>query len=513
MKLLFIISFFLLFYPDIMKALYVYQQGRYQKGRYLSWLKEHAYVWKDGIILHLVLWLFVLVYQKIEACILAMLIEGIIHLYQVKDKVWKPKMTARIKRFIVIYSVCLLILLILLFDQFIYLAWFCFLMKYLNWFLLFMISFVMEPFEFMIKKYYVSLAKKRLKHLTSLKKVGITGSYGKTSTKQILYHLIRLEYETCPTPASYNNEMGLTRTIREFLKEKHEVLIAEMGADHVGEIERLASFIHPSIGIITGIGPQHIQTFGSMNRIIKEKMKLVEALPEDGCAILNMDNPHIRDYVIHNQCNIIRYGIDSDDVDMKAIHVKVNQYGTSFLLVYQGMTIPFHTHLLGKQHVSNILGAIACAKQLGISWDMLQKRVVTLPDVPHRMQLLQQQNYFLIDNAYNSNPTSAQYALDVLKQMKGRKIIMTPGFIDLGDYQKVAHYHFGKQIAECASIVILVGRTQIQAIYDGLLEACFDSEKIMIATDRDMAFQLLRKVVKKGDIVLIENDLPQILNK
>ncbi|WP_337554160.1 UDP-N-acetylmuramoyl-tripeptide--D-alanyl-D-alanine ligase [Massilicoli timonensis] len=497
----------------IQKAAFVFQQCRYQKRRLLYWLKEHSFLFHKYLLAHLFLWTVFFLFRHKNILVIGLCIEGLAVLLWRRLADDRPAITARMKRLL---SVCFLLVAVS--------AWGCsyhFAAMWLYalffplwcWILFFAVALLLTPIEYLIKRCYVRMAKQKLRSLRTLKKVGITGSYGKTSTKQILLHLIRLEFNTCASPASFNNEMGLTRTIREHLKPRHEVFLAEMGADHVKEITRLAALIKPSIAIITGIAPQHLQTFGSMEHILREKMQLVEALPANGTAIINMDNPYIRSYAIQNHCRIIRYGIDSADVDLRAVHVKVNHYGTSFLLLYEGQSIPLHTHLLGKQHVLNILAAIACARTLGISWDSIRKRVAQIPDVAHRMQLLCQRDYYVIDNAYNSNPASAAYALEVLSQMKGRKIVMTPGFVDLGDYQKEAHRTFGKQIAQCASIVILVGRHQIQAIYDGLLEACFAKEAIHIATDREMAFTILRRLVKSGDIVLIENDLPQVFNR
>ena len=154
-----------------------------------------------------------------------------------------------------------------------------------------------------------------------------------------------------------------------------------------------------------------------------------------------------------------------------------------------------HTRLLGKQHVSNILGAIACALELGVSFSQLKERVATLPEIPHRLQLRAVNHYHIIDNAYNSNPASAAYALEVLSQLQGRKIVMTPGFMDLGAFQDQAHYTFGKQIAICAQEVILVGRHQIQSIYEGLIAAGYDRAHIYIASNREQAFSILHQIV------------------
>jgi UDP-N-acetylmuramoyl-tripeptide--D-alanyl-D-alanine ligase len=352
-----------------------------------------------------------------------------------------------------------------------------------------------------------------LKEHPSLIKIGITGSYGKTSSKNILNEILSETYYVLASPASFNTPMGLTITIREQLKSIHDVFIAEMGADKVGEIDFLTKFIQPQYGIVTSIGPQHLNTFKSIDNIIREKMKMIENLPVSGVGVLNRDNDYIRAYDIHNKCRVLWYGIEREDVDYRAIDIRYSPEGSQFTVLCDEGEFAFETILLGRHNIANILAAITLGRVLGISWEKLRKAVSQVNYIEHRLQLKKINNYTFIDNAFNSNPEGSQMSLEVLKGMPGKRIVVTPGMIDLGDRQDEFNRKFGTYMIGCADEVILVGKQQTKAILEGLEEVGFPPTAVHVVDTVKEAFDIVYVTATPDDTILLENDLPDAFNR
>ena len=304
-------------------------------------------------------------------------------------------------------------------------------------------------------------------------------------------------------------------TINNHLDKFANVLIAEMGAFKVGEIKELCDFVHPKYGILTKIGTAHLESFGSQENIQNGKFELIESLPKDGTGVLNGDDELQVNYKLKNKCNIIWIGIDNKDVDVRAENIKMTHTGTTFDIVFKGdkNKYPFETKLLGKANIYNILAAVALGKHLGIENEQLKLGVKRVKPIEHRLELKKYGDINIIDDAYNSNPVGSSMALDVLKLMPGKKIIVTPGMIELGDREYELNMKFGKHIAEVCDEVILVGKEQTKPIYDGLIDAGFKEKNIHIINDVKIAFDLMRKLKDGETYVLLENDLPDIFNE
>lgn len=510
-------------YVPLKEALHMYQQNRYQMERYRTWLKESI---KNRYPQFIRLFILLLPFCALsllpqDAHIYTLLlILLLLYAYSIakwdskKTYVQKIKYTHRIKRLLLLNIILLCGICTLFFTLF-SIRVFCVLVPllfFLPWLLILISGYLMYPIEQKIRYYYVHEAKRMLQDRENLIRVGITGSYGKTSTKNILHALISEKYYAFMTPHSYNNLMGLTISIRTMLKPLHEVFIAEMGADHVGEIKELAQFIHPSIAIVTAVGPQHLETFKTQAHILQEKMQLVEQLPLHGIAVLNYDNAFIRSYSIKCPCRIITYGIQSEDVDFRAINISYTKKGTRFTVVQKEHSFAVSTILLGEHNVLNILAAIAAAKTMQVSDKAIQAALRKLRYVEHRLEIRNMGLYTVLDDAYNSNPQGAAYALDVLAQMDGTRYLMTPGFLDLGEEKKHAHEEYAKRMCCCADVIILIGPTQTRDIYDTLLKKRYPLENLYVTGSTKEAFALLHTMVKKDDTVLIENDLPDAFN-
>ena len=376
-------------------------------------------------------------------------------------------------------------------------------MLFANWFA--------WPTEKSISDHYVNSARRKLKKkdYKNLIKIGITGSFGKTSTKFILKTILSEKYNVLATPESYNTTMGNVRVIREQLKPEHEVFISEMGARYKGDIAEICEFVKPHIGIITSIGPQHLETFKNIETIVKTKAELINSLDTEGVVVLPRDNEHCQKLYNKELRKKYCYTMKNSNADVYAKNITLNENGSNFTAVTSIGEIKCVTRLLGEHNIENILGCITIAVHLGLSKEEIERGVSKIEPVPHRLQLINNNNgTIVIDDAFNSNPVGAKMALDVLKSFKGRRIVITPGMVELGAEEKNENKKFGKHMAECTDIAILVGMKRSEPIVEGLREGKFDDMNIYVVPDLNVATKKLAEISQIGDVILFENDLP-----
>ncbi len=372
------------------------------------------------------------------------------------------------------------------------------------------------PIEKLVYKYYEVKAKNKLKSMNNLKVVGITGSYGKTSSKNILNDILNIKYISRPTPKNLNTEYGLMITINNYLDKFDDVFIAEMGAYKKGEIKALCDMVHPKYGILTKIGLAHLETFGSTENIVKTKFELIESLPDDGVAVLNIDDPKQVSYNIKSKCKKIWIGIDDKNADVRAYDIKCDNKGSKFSVSFKGDSNEylFETKLLGNHNIYNILAGIALGREFGISIKELQQGVRKVRTIEHRLELRDLGYMYMIDDAYNSNPVGAKSALDVLNMMPGVKVVVTPGMTELGEKENELNHIFGTQIAAVSDYIILVGEKKTRPIFEGINESGYNKDKLFIVNSVYDAYNLLQTLKKKEDMyVLFENDLPDSYNE
>ena len=384
----------------------------------------------------------------------------------------------------------------------------------LNYFVIFIANIINFPVERIVYHHFERKAKNKLKSMPNLKIVGITGSYGKTSSKNILNDILNIKYNCLATPKSINTFNGLMITINNSLSKFDDVFIAEMGAYVRGEINGLCKLVNPSYGIITSIGTAHLETFGSEENILNGKMELAEYLPSDGAVVFNYDDEKQRSYEFKKEdhAKVLWIGLDNDKLDVSASNIKYSYKGTSFDVKFKGdkKKYQFETKLLGEHNVYNILQALALGVEFGIDVKDLIQAVKRVNVVEHRLELRKFPTFYQIDDAYNSNPIGAKRALEVLSIMNGKKVVVTPGMIELGAKEKELNMEFGKQIADVADAVILIGKKRTEPIYEGLIERKFREENIHVLNDVRDAYTLLNNLKdKKKDLyALFENDLP-----
>ncbi len=508
------------------RSLHMLQQNRYNRGKkYYKWILQNKkkVLLSEAIFLLCASLLFVYFNELTMFTIFSVIsIINIIVLKLKKDNKKTPiVITSRIKRILTTTGILyILIILILLVKQneinnayyYILLS----LLAYTNNFIVVFINFINLPIEKLVGLYFKNKALTKFKKMTNMETIGITGSYGKTSSKNILADILNVKYNAFKTPKNYNTPFGLMITINEHLDKFTDYFIAEMGACKKGEIKELCNLVTPKYGILTKIGLSHLETFGSVENIRKTKFELIESLPSDGLGVLNGDDSKQLSYQIKNNVAIKYVGIDNKDVDTFASDIKITHQGSSFKVKFKDEKKPvlFNTKLLGRANIYNILQAITLGKHLGISIKELQKAVSQVKSVEHRLQLKRYFDMYLIDDAYNSNPEGAKMALEVLRLMPGTRVIITPGMIELGNKDEEIHYDFGRNIAKSSDIAILIGENKTKDIYRGIIDEGYQKENIYIFNDVQEGIRLLKELKTNKDLfALIENDLPDSFNE
>ena len=363
------------------------------------------------------------------------------------------------------------------------------------------------PIEYGIRKHYINDAKKILKNMPNLIVIGVTGSYGKTSVKNFLVKTLSAKYEVLTTPKNYNTTMGVVKTIREELKPIHQIFVCEMGATKIGDIKEICDIVNPKFGVITSIGPQHLESFKTIENIIKTKFELYDSVNKNGgITFLNYDNEYLAK---QNRSNTLAYGINNEKLDYNAYNLKSSSQGLSFSI----NNVDFKTKLIGRHNIVNITGAIAVANYLEIPLDRLVPRVREFKSVEHRLQLISKGNLNIIDDAYNSNPVSSKSAIDTLSEFDGTKIIVTPGLIELGGDEEKYNFEFGEYMCDVCDYIFLVNSTISKYVLNGINSKKYNNDKIfMVNSPQEAVMQITNFGLNDKITVLLENDLPDNYN-
>lgn len=366
------------------------------------------------------------------------------------------------------------------------------------------------PIEKTIAAFYIRDAKKKLAARRDLTIIGITGSYGKTSTKFILSTILSEKFSVLTPPSSYNTTMGVVRVIRERLQPDDEIFICEMGSRHIGDIREICSFVHPHAAILTSIGPQHLDTFGSLEGVKKAKFELIEALGKEGTAVFSSSGEEILSLFEKAPCKKRRAGFLPED-DVSAQNISVGCSGSAFTLTTSaGQSVECFTRLLGAHNIANITAAAAMALELGMTLEEIARGISKIQPVEHRLEIVSSAPVTIIDDAFNSSPNGAKAALDVLGRFTGRRIIVTPGFVELGAKEDQYHLELGRAIAKNADAAILVGKKRTEKIKEGLGD--FAGTVYTVSSLKE-ATEILGQISIAGDVVLFENDLPDNYNE
>lgn len=369
--------------------------------------------------------------------------------------------------------------------------------------------YLILPLETLNNYSYKVRAKNRLASMPEMIRIGITGSYGKTTAKVMLAKMLEKKYRVSYSQKSYNTPMGICKVINNFLPDDAQVFIAEMGARYVGDIEELTKIVEPNYGLITAIGNQHLETFGSIENIMDTKFELIENLKRGGLALFNGDSERAR--TLYDKAGGTKMITGSQDVPGANVcykDVEQDDEGVNFTLCIADEERRVCTKLLGRHVPSVMTLCAALAFELGVSTDEIVSVCENMEPVPHRLELIKNgDNMIIIDDAYNANVEGAQNALNALSGfVESTKVIITPGLVELGKEEKQANIELGRQIGEVCDRAMLLGE-RAPFLKEGALSSGMNEENIFVCASLDEAVAKLRTVEGKV-AVLFENDLP-----
>jgi len=382
------------------------------------------------------------------------------------------------------------------------------------------ISIIVLIFQFptvFLRNQIIKKAKKKREQFGNLLVIGITGSYGKTSTKEFLAAILSEKFKVLKTKAHQNSEIGISQCILSELKPEHEIFIVEMGAYGLGGIKLLADIVKPKIGILTGINEQHLALFGSQENIVKTKYELIESLPPDGIAIFNGNNKYCLELYKKTEAfskklcntfsaiaeNVLQANIWAEDI-------KVEKESVLFRAVSEdGNSANFKVNLLGGQNVENILLAACCAKGLGMNLEEISRACLRIRPRQGAMKFLRKDGLIVLDASFSANPKGVIADLDYLKIYSGKKVIVMPCLIELGKASKEVHKKIGRKIAEVCDLAIITTKERFKDIKEGAVENGMKEENILFLKRPKKNIEKVREFFGLGDVVLLEGRVPK----
>ncbi len=334
--------------------------------------------------------------------------------------------------------------------------------------------------------------------------IGITGSNGKTTTKDLLASILRQELSIISTEANYNNEIGLPLTLFKINKEI-QIVVVEMGMRGLGQIRQLAGIAEPTHGIITNVGLTHLELLKTQHNIAKAKAELVESLPKAGLAVLNGDDPLVREMRQSTNAKVVLYGIDGVDLDYRAEEVRTKETGSGFTVYFKGGNIPVEIPIPGKHNILNALAAIATAKELGLSDQAVQNGLMKPQLTEKRLDIISINGYRIIDDTYNASPTSVKAALDVLSTVTDgnqRKVAVLADMLELGPSAADIHREIGIYAGKSGVNYLFAFGESAREYIAGINETA--KEKGEYFSDKQALINRLKQYIKPGDFILVK---------
>lgn len=336
-----------------------------------------------------------------------------------------------------------------------------------------------------------------LRNHRPVKVVGVTGSVGKTSTRDMVYSVVKQKYKTLKTEGNYNNEIGLPLTILRYHDE--EVLVLEMGMNHLQEMSRLSMIARPDIACITNVGTAHIGELGSRENILKAKLEIINGMKEGSTLIINQDNDMLQTVELPH-LNVVRVG-KGKEASIQASHIVLEETKSSFEVEYQGKKEIIEVPVQGEHNISNALIAIAVGIELNISLEDIKKGIQEFKLTKNRMDILEKNHKTIIDGTYNASVDSMKSSIDVLANYKKRKVAILADMLELGDYSQQLHEEVGSYVASKGiDILVCVGK-EAKYIYQKARESMkdvyyFESNQEVIAR--------LDELLKEDDVILVK---------
>ncbi len=502
---------------SLYRQIQMLQQSSYYPSRYLKWaysgfMTEITFLC-FAYLINSALYLSEQYILCIAFCLLVLALRMILAFRQHKKSIKKLVFTARVKRLFTAANIILILIIFIIalsknafLSEMLYML--CEILCFISPLFVLLIWTVTKPIEAIISRHYINDAKRILKSNSGLTVIGITGSFGKTTTKFILNRILSEKYNTVCTPQSFNTPMGVVRTVREKIKPNTQMFICEMGAKNIGDIKEICDIAHPSCGIITSVGAQHLDTFGSIDNVFKTKFELAQEVKHNnGFTFISAESEEILSRYDKNDKTLILFGKDEA---YRAENIVRNAYGSNFDLVLNGVRITVSTKLLGLHSIYDILAAAALGFKLGVSENDIKVAVSSLKSTEHRLELKGSVNgSLLIDDAYNSNPVGCLEAVRTLGTFDGfKKTVITPGLIELGEKEYEANYNLGLEAAKYCDTIILVGKNRSKPMLDAIETTDFNKDNVYVASSFAEAMGIYSATADSKSIVLLENDLP-----
>ena len=366
---------------------------------------------------------------------------------------------------------------------------------------------ILKPYEILNKKRVIAKNRKLILNNKNLKVISIVGSYAKTSIKEILYQLIKDKYKTLKTPESFNTVFGINKVTDLELDNSYQYFICEMAAYQKGEINELMHMIPPSLGVITGIASQHLERFGSLKNIISAKFEPLNHLSTDKMTF-NLDNKSvIKELQRRNINKTYGYGINATQAQIQAKNIKLTKKGSKFTLIIDGKKYQASTSLFGFANIQNILAATALAHKINLTDKEILEKIKTLIPFSNRNELKKLETSTLVDNTFSSNEQAFIQTLKAAQAVKGKKILITPGLVELGTKKKEIHLKLGKLAAGVFNQVVLVGKNnRTRSLAQGIGNK---PKPIFINDNRDQYSQAVNNAKNKFNWIFLENDVTQ----
>lgn len=368
------------------------------------------------------------------------------------------------------------------------------------------------------KMIMVIVAKRKIKSNPGLTTIGITGSYGKTSTKEFLYQLLEKDFKVLKTIGSQNTEIGVAQTVVRNLK-SNDFFIVEMGAYKKGEIAAICRIVNPKVGIITGVNIQHLELFGSLENIMKAKFELILSIQKGGVIIFNYDNKLVRQMVewtkkrrpdlkmifcITNKSKVLELRKKERETVLATNQV-IQPHFLSFDMEFKNKTRTVHTNLSGVQNIPNILLASGASLYLGLSFDRIVSLIRSIKSADKTMKIISQEKKMtVIDDTFNANPDGVTAALDYMKIYKGKKILVMTPLIELGEESRKVHNEFGGKAGKICDKIILTNNNFYSDINEGIKETGKKKLEIKVETDPNILVNILKKDYDPKGIILFE---------
>ncbi len=378
--------------------------------------------------------------------------------------------------------------------------------------------FLLLPFDIILKNLIIFRAKRKIALFPKITIIGITGSYGKTTMKEIIATVLAEKYTVLKTPDSVNTPVGIARLILDKLDASIHIMIIEMGAHHKRDIATLCALTPPDIAMLTGINEAHLERFGMIENTIAAKCEIIDHAKNGAFCVLNADDERVmRAYSTHTKgrkialysalTNNTRAGY-APEGDIRVSSDGCEQSFTIRSAI--GASYETRTALLGNYAVGAIAGAIAVAERLGLTHDEILRGIAMIRPIPHRLEpFLASGNVLVIDDSYNGNPNGAREAIATLGRFTDRrKIYCTPGLVEMGAMKKKTHESIGAQLAKTADLVILITTSATRHIKHGLLAAGFNKNNIVEFPTARAAHAALPSILVSGDVILFQNDWP-----